>query len=156
MALFCYIATGDDRSNLEKMGFNVSYRNKRLNDFPMWLRFRDCGRDDVRWHYEGELDAIAFKTDKEVLIHGLCVYGGYFKGDQHTAEIKLYDAVSEKWLAHKSKDLVSDGTDSLIPVFFDEPVKLQSDQWHAVALKMSGPDTSSSVSSGQIMTPWMA
>jgi hypothetical protein len=141
VVIFCHIATGKEKENLQKMGFNVSHRNKRLNDFPMWLRFHDCGRDDVRWHYEGELDAIAFKTDQDVIVHGVCVYGGYFKGDTHTAEIKVYDAVLEKWVAHKCKDLVSDGTDSLISVFFDEPVKLQEHFWHAVALKMCGPDT---------------
>ena len=141
LALFCHLAAGNQEASLEKFGFNIQSRNKHLSDFTQWMRFGSTEHEDVRWHYDGELDCISFKTNQNILVHGICIYGGYFKGDIHTVSIKLFDAGSQECQQVNKAEFVSNGTDEPVAVFFDKAVSLQADLWHGVALMMNGPDT---------------
>ena len=95
------------------------------------------------WRYSGLSDFLVFSVNKEILLHGLCLYGS--SNDCYSVDLKMMNPVEMSTLVQmtgkfKSK-LIYHGKSSYygFKVNFDKPVRLKKNSSYEIEAKLSGP-----------------
>ena len=90
-------------------------------------------------------DVINFSVDREIWLHGLCLFGS--KNCSYSLDLEIHEPNSETILASKrdkiSSELLSSGFGSYygFEVLFDVPVALEKNTIYCVKAKVTGPCT---------------
>ncbi|KAL9980018.1 hypothetical protein ACROYT_G008549 [Oculina patagonica] len=109
--------------------------------------FNRCGRFESvvenGWSYGGKADRIDFSVDKDIMLHGVCLFGS--KNSDYLVIIRMKEADSKSALVSKtgtfSSKLVQNKSGSCygFEVLFDSAVKLKKNTKFQMEALLSGP-----------------
>lgn len=103
-------------------------------------RFRSSAFRSNQWRYRGRCDSIKFSVDRRIFLAGLGLYGASERQAEYSVRIKLKKL--EAVLVYMSTKFVSDGSDSVFTVFFEQPVQLEPDVFYTVSAVLDGTELS--------------
>lgn len=116
-------------------------------------RFKSIKQGDKMWCYnKSRKDAIAFRSNKNVMLVGLFVFGGTQPDVKHLVNVEIKDSdlnllseLSEKWV-------MSDGCNTPKPIHLSNPVSILPDQSYHVIVTIKGPLTYYGCSGDECLT----
>ncbi|XP_062851797.1 BTB/POZ domain-containing protein 6-A [Trichomycterus rosablanca] len=103
-------------------------------------RFRSSAFRSNQWRYQGRCDSIKFSADHRIFLAGLGLYGASEQEAEYSVRIELKKL--EVVLVQRSSKFVSDGSDSVFTVFFEQPVQLEPDVFYTVSAVLYGNELS--------------
>jgi len=98
------------------------------------------------WKYDGETDAISFFVDKDIVLHGVCLFGR--ENATYSVELEVIDSCSESSVASKTGEFSSELLQGNnfnyhgCRVSFDKKIILKKTTNYDISAKISGPPSS--------------
>ncbi|XP_044179965.1 BTB/POZ domain-containing protein 6-like isoform X1 [Acropora millepora] len=108
--------------------------------------------DVVAWHPHGLSDFLVFSVNKEISLHGLCLYGR--ENSFYSVDLKIMNPVEMSPLVHTTGQFMSNIIDYGVSsyygfeVYFDKPVRVKKNSRYEIEAKLSGSSSFCSGSSG--------
>ena len=98
------------------------------------------------WNYDGKTDAICFSVDKDIVLHGVCLFGR--ENRSHFVQLDVTESFSESSVTSKagqfSSELMKRNTDYSYHgyrVSFDKRIILKKNTAYHIRAKISGPSS---------------
>ena len=114
-----------------------NFRKRRGLSLYEIQRFRSSKSHPSQWRYrESKCDSIQFSVDKKIYLVGLSVFGAYSICSVYNIQMSLKR--NDKILAHKTTQLVSDGTARTYPLMFDNPIEIRPCQLYTTSVTLEG------------------
>ena len=108
-----------------------------------------CGRfesvEETGWSYGGEKDFLDFSVDKDIMLHGLCLFGS--KDNDYEVILEIKDSsdnstvVSETATFYSKLMLYKDSSYYGFEILFDFAVYVRKTTEYRIEAKISGPDS---------------
>ncbi|KAK3554644.1 hypothetical protein QTP70_030006 [Hemibagrus guttatus] len=103
-------------------------------------RFRSSAYRSNQWRYQGRCDSIRFAADQRIFVAGLGLYGSSERESEYDVQIELKR--QEEMLAQRLTKFVSDGSSSVVSVFFEQPVQVEPDVFYTASAVLDGTQLS--------------
>lgn len=114
-----------------------NFKKRRGLDLYEINRFRSSKSHPSQWRYrESKCDSIQFSTDKKIFLVGLSVFGSYSICSNYNLKMELKR--NDRVLAHKTTQLVSDGTSRTFPITWDNPIEIRPNQLYTTSVTLEG------------------
>ena len=128
-------------SQATEVGFPATSRGAPTKQIGTWCRFEIF--DFTAWGCHGLSDFLVFSVNKEISLHGLCLFGSdnYF----YSVDLKIMNPVEMSTLAQKrgkfKPKLIYYGKSSYygFEVNFDKPVRVKKNTRYEIEAKLFGP-----------------
>ncbi|KAK3588856.1 hypothetical protein CHS0354_035998 [Potamilus streckersoni] len=92
------------------------------------------------WGYKRDkTDAIMFSVSKNVLIHGVTVYGCCQGAGKYDIMLAIKEAPYSVDKSMKRQQLATDSSEKMYNIYFDEPILIEKDKQYNIVLIMKGP-----------------
>ena len=108
-----------------------------------------CGRfesvEETGWSYGGQKDFLDFSVDKDIMLHGLCLFGS--KDNDYEVILEIKDSsdnstVVSEAVTFDSKLMLYKGSSYYgFEILFDFAVYLKKTTQYRIEAKISGPDS---------------
>ena len=114
-----------------------------VDDIQRCCRFTSLSNSPCRFYYDPLHDVINFSVDKDIVLHGLCLFGS--ENNTYSVELKIMKASSGKILASKAGQFASKllqceiGSYNGFEVLFDRNVILKKNTTYEMWAKIRGP-----------------
>ena len=124
------------------LGFSDTRRSGNF-DICRCGRFESVVADG--WGYTGKIDFLVFAVDKDIVLHGLCLFGNEDK--DYTVRLEVKDTSNNLYLVSKkgtfsSKLVQYEGNNYYgYEVLFDSPVNVKKDTNYQVEALITGPSS---------------
>lgn len=114
-----------------------NFKKRRGLDLYEISRFRSSKSHPSQWRYrESKCDSIQFSVDKKIFLVGLSVFGSYSICSVYNIKMELKR--NDRVLAHKTTQLVSDGTSRTFPLTWDNPIEIRPNQLYTTSVTLEG------------------
>ena len=98
-----------------------------------------AAEDGMRFGYYGTEEGIKFKTDGDVSIDGLGLYGSVEGNTEGRYEIIAQIIRDNQILKHMRYTSTATSDEQIYKIMFDEPVPVMRGIWHCVVVRLQGP-----------------
>ncbi|VDI33996.1 BTB/POZ domain-containing protein 6-like [Mytilus galloprovincialis] len=95
--------------------------------------------EDGSWYCGGEPDAVAFTTNRPIILHGVLVYGSYIGEGVYDITCSLYDTVDHEVATRRTR-LKTSESQHTYPVLLEHPVTITNSKKHTVVVKLTNAE----------------
>ncbi|KAL9980191.1 hypothetical protein ACROYT_G008745 [Oculina patagonica] len=127
------------------VGFPETKRSGLGGDIQRCCRFGSLEKHFRYTHGDGIYDAIKFSVDKDIELHGVCLFGG--ESNTYSVELKLTEVTSKTVLVFQTGQLSSELLRCEkysyygFEVLFDKKITLMRNTTYEIWAKIIGPDS---------------
>ncbi len=98
-----------------------------------------AAEDGMRFGYYGTEEGIKFKTDGDISIDGLGLYGAVEGNTEGRYEVIAQIIRDNQILKHMRYTSTAVSEENIYKIMFDEPVPVMRGVWHCVVVRLQGP-----------------